>query len=376
MSLFVRTGHLYELCVRKRCFLQDFLRSSLFPAVQHCIQRLTLRWGIADMDPIIGEGLPQYLPLFPALRSLKLRGLLGKHIPAPLRQQPLTLDSLCIEGWVCHSRPHDPRVLCDLLRCFDSIGELQLEDICKWLPTDGDTLSHDVHSRVSALVLRDSTCQHPVCDMLLAASAVERPLRRLDMRALSAMDARGGTDLLESFSHTIEDFKCTIFAGVGGASPSAPPFDFSTLPRLRTLTLALEIPLSRARRARSFAGGEDLARASPWYRALTSLRTLRTRQPAASLKLLTVQLAPSRQLNDKLETGVAFVDALRRSDAGVRMLETALLDLVEARCVQLVQVGVYAAPPVSGLRDGCRHPCDGFVLEMFPGLRKAGVLRV
>ncbi|EKM58575.1 uncharacterized protein PHACADRAFT_253023 [Phanerochaete carnosa HHB-10118-sp] len=378
VSLFARTGNPYEQRIRKNCFLQDFVRSPLFPTVQSYIQRLTLRWGIADLDPYIGADLPGYLPLFPALRSLKLRGLLGRRIPAPPLQHPPVLDSLCIEGWVCHARSHDPRVLFDVLSCFDSIGELQLEDLCQWLPADGLELGENEHPRVSSLVLRDSTCQHPVCDILESAIAHEKPLRRLDLRALSSTDARGGVDLLESFSRTIEDFQCAISSTgdtVSSQADASPPFDFSQLPLLRTLTVAVALPLSRTR-ARSVGGGEDLDKAAPWDRAIASLDTLRARaRPSGALKLLRLQLAPARALADKAQTAASVLEALRRHDASVRALERALLALVEARCVQLVQIGVYTAPPASGLRGACQHRCDEFVLGLFPKLRQAGVLR-
>jgi len=378
VSLFARTGNPYEQQTRKNCFLQDFVQSPLFPTVQRYIQRLTVRWGIADLDPYIGADLPHYLPFFPALHSLKLRGLLGQRIPALQRQNPLVLDSLTIEGWVCHARPHDPMVLCDLLRCFDLIGELQLEDICRWLSLSNLILTPDELPRVSSLVLRDSTCQHPVCDILESVIAHERPLRRLDVRALSGADAGGGIDLVESFARTIEDFKCTISSAneiVSFQVDTYPTFDFSQLPLLRTLTIAIEVPLSRAR-ARSYAGGEEPYRSSPWRRVISSLNTIRSRPRSSPLKLLSLQLAPTRQLTDKVQTAEATMESLRRNNASVRILEAALLELIEERCVQLVQVGVYTAPPASGLRGACQHSCDDFVLTLFPRLRQAGVLRV
>lgn len=378
VSLYARTGNSFERRVRKNCFLQDFLVSPLFPTVQCYIQRLTLRWGIADLDPYIGADLSEYLASFPALRSLKLRGLLGRHISAPSHPNVPALDSLSIEGWVCHARAHDPKGLCDLLRCFASIGELYLEDLCHWLPADDLEVTTDDHPPVSSLVLRDSTCPHPVCDILESAIAHEKPLRRLDVRALSSTDTRGGIDLLESFARTIEDFKCTVTSGsdtVSSTGDVPPAFDFSALPHLRTLTVAVEVPLSRTR-ARSLAGGEDLDKSAPWARLVASLHTLAARPRSSSLKLLHLQLAPARALTDKAQTVDALQEALRRNDASMRALEDALLALVRERGVQLVQVALCAAPPASGLRGACVQRCDDFVLGLFPRLRQTGVLRV
>ncbi|GJE89943.1 hypothetical protein PsYK624_060570 [Phanerochaete sordida] len=375
VSLFARTGNPHEQRVRMNCFLQDFLQSVLFPTVQRYIQKLTLRWSVADLDPYIGADLPGFLPSFPALRALKLRGLLGRPIPLPPPRPLCRLDSLALEGWVCHGRAHDPRAFLGLLRCFSAIGELHLEDLAQWLPADGLDLTGE-YPAVSSLVLCDSACPHPICDMLEAAEAHARPLRRLDVRALGGTDARGGEGLLVSFARSIEDLKCTVAAGgEAAASVTLPPFDFAPLAHLRTLTVAAEVPLSRVR-ARSLAGGANADKGAPWARLTGALETLHARPREAPLKLLRVQLAPARALADKAQTGAALCEALKRSAAGVRALEEVLLRLVRGRCVQLVQVGVYAAPAASGLREGCRHPCEEFVLELFPRLRQAGVLRV
>ncbi|GJE99920.1 hypothetical protein PsYK624_161950 [Phanerochaete sordida] len=378
VSLFARTEHPHEQWILKRCFLQDFVRSPVFLVVKTYIQRLTVRWGITHIHPYIGADLPQHLLFFPALRSLKLRGLLGKRIPAPPPSMPIILDSLSVEGWVCHGRPHDSRVLCDLLRCFRSVGKLHLEDIKEWLPVSDYSTPQDIHPRVSSLVFRDSTCPRAICDALQAAVARERPLRQLDMRALSFANASDGIELMKAFAHTIEDLKCTMPSTNATASiyPVIPPFDFSTLRHLQSLTLAIELPLSRARRAHSLAGGEDLARASPLARAISSLDTLRTRARTGPLTLLDVQLVPNRQLTDKTQTGDALLDVLRRDDASVRAFEAEVLGLVNEGCVRLVRLGVYSAPPASGLGEGCRHACEEELVTMFPALRRLGIFIV
>ncbi|GJE89935.1 F-box protein [Phanerochaete sordida] len=384
VSLFARTGNPHEQRVRKNCFLQDFLESALFPTVQCHIQKLTLRWGIADLDPYIGADLPGFLASFPALRALKLRGLLGRALPAPSSapapppRPRRALDTLALEGWVCHGRAHDPRAFLGLLRAFSALGELHLEDLAQWAPADDCDPAGEDYPAVSALVLRDSACPHPVCGVLEAAEAHARPLRRLDVRALGGGDARG-EGLLVSFARSIEDLKCTVAAGPDAAAAATlPPYDFAPLAHLRTLTVAAEVPLTRVR-ARSLAGADadaDADKGAPWARLAGALRTLHARARGAPLKLLHVQLAPARALADKAQTGAALCEALRRGGAGVRALEDVLLGLVGERCVQLVQVGVYAAPAASGLGEGCREPCGEFVVGLFPRLRQAGVLRV
>ena len=124
------------------CFMQDFMQSDIFRTVQSYVQKLALKWGKAQGNPI-GTDILEYISVFPALRQLSLQGLVSKRCIAPSEQlahikYPRTLDTLEIIGrraslQVLQDSPtsrrtiQDPRAFCDILSLFGSIRTLRLE---------------------------------------------------------------------------------------------------------------------------------------------------------------------------------------------------------------------------------------------------------
>ncbi|EKM48698.1 uncharacterized protein PHACADRAFT_202507, partial [Phanerochaete carnosa HHB-10118-sp] len=118
-------------------FLQDFVQEPIFTHRQYA-KKLTLRWGCGKNSRIdFANVLPRYLPMFPGLLVLELRGVLYKRPEQPIIQQ-FRLQSLTIDGewyrWRRHEE-YDPRALCDLLVLFPELKELELIRV-EWAPGD------------------------------------------------------------------------------------------------------------------------------------------------------------------------------------------------------------------------------------------------
>ena len=119
-------------------FLQDFVQEPIFEELKkrQCVKKLALRWSREGSKSEIDFKtiLPHYLPLFPGLLSLELRGVLYKR-PTMRQMQRFNLQSLTIDGHLYHyhsQRYHDQRALCDLLCLFPSLKELKLTDMYTW----------------------------------------------------------------------------------------------------------------------------------------------------------------------------------------------------------------------------------------------------
>ena len=81
-------------------FLQDFVQEPIFKEVQkrQCVKQLTLRWSRNGSSPEIDYEsiLPQYLPQFPGLIFLQLRGIIHKRPTQRIAQRFGNIRSLHI----------------------------------------------------------------------------------------------------------------------------------------------------------------------------------------------------------------------------------------------------------------------------------------
>ncbi|GJE89848.1 hypothetical protein PsYK624_059580 [Phanerochaete sordida] len=117
-----------------RYFLDEFIREPFFAEVRHkqLVKSLTLRWGKEESTSEIdlGGALQRYLPLFPGVRALDLRGRLWQRAPHPPVRR-FQLRALKIAGRVSRDGSNT-FAFSDLLALFPELEELKLADNSGW----------------------------------------------------------------------------------------------------------------------------------------------------------------------------------------------------------------------------------------------------
>ena len=118
-------------------YVEDLLGDPFFSSIQHIVRRLTLRWaGRPGLASDIEFDFVDFLPSFPALSSLTLRGKVGKRLTASHShlKGSLRLDELVINGIIRrHFQDHSFNALCDLLSTFGSLKSLVLRNLWQWV---------------------------------------------------------------------------------------------------------------------------------------------------------------------------------------------------------------------------------------------------
>ena len=102
-------------------YVQDLLQDPFF-SVQHIVQHLTLKWGCQSGNDIEFDFV-DFMPSFPALSSLTLKGTLYTRLPASYSHAKgsLALDKLIVTGILRSSKNdmlphHRVEAFCDMRR--------------------------------------------------------------------------------------------------------------------------------------------------------------------------------------------------------------------------------------------------------------------
>lgn len=151
-------------------FLQNLVHWDVFPQIQHSVKSLKLRWGASESGSI-GLDFAQFLPLFPALRTLELNGWLGGalYFPSTTAGPSIPfLSKLLVRGHAPHPRQHDPRALCSVLSTFGVVEEVELENmpLPKWSFVDEERLKGWRMPCIITLTLKSSIPSASLCSIL------------------------------------------------------------------------------------------------------------------------------------------------------------------------------------------------------------------
>lgn len=163
-------------------FLQTLVHSGIFPQIQHSVKSLKLRWGASESGSI-GLDFAQFLPLFPALRTLELNGWLGGalYFPSTTTGPSIPfLSKLLVRGHAPHPRQHDPRALCSVLSTFGVVEEVELENmpLPKWSLVDEERLKGWRMPCIITLTLKSSVPSASLCSIFKGVVASSNDLLR------------------------------------------------------------------------------------------------------------------------------------------------------------------------------------------------------
>ncbi|GJE89846.1 hypothetical protein PsYK624_059560 [Phanerochaete sordida] len=418
-------------------FLQDFAQEPVFARLMQdgCVKSLTLRWSSADTWSEVDFGiiLPEYLPLFPGLLALRLRGVLYKRPYQPIAQRFGGVRSLTVDGhsYNYHSwRRHDPRALCDLLCLFPTLQELTLNDVNDWarpypptFPADHPVMQgpqaqntdvqmvlnfHGGLQRALQLFLlptqgwgngafnvggggadgsdeeeRDGTYDGAPEDLPMIRSVVMEQsdcppvlaslLQRADVKTVSVTDRYDlNLRMVRACAATVEHVRYTLSYQRVIAMSQPLSVDLSLLHALRSLTLIITF----------FAGREHgIDVEAPWRNVATVLHAVRRRPRDAPMLDIGLELELPGSLsvarcqhldeNDIVAICRKFVSDLPLTKA----IDKDLGQLIDDGKAAMVRVSL-AVPACRGCAQKPRTSVNSFLVDAFPVLHRKGHLHL
>ncbi|GJE89847.1 hypothetical protein PsYK624_059570 [Phanerochaete sordida] len=355
-------------------FLQDFAQEPVFAKLvqDSCVKSLTLRWSRAEAwsEVDFGTILPEYLPLFPGLRALRLRGVLYKRPDQPITQR-FSLRSLAIDGHLYnyHShKSHNPRALCDLLCLFPTLQVLTLHELRDWARRG---LQDDIYDGGPLPTIRSVVVQKSTCPPVLF-----RFLQSTDIRAADVSDNYTGEfQIVEACAATVEHVrgKLSYQLFVDSLHEPVSNIDLSPLIALRRLMLRVVFP------AEPEPEEDEMDLGSLWRTLAEVLAAARRRSTGAPALDIELELELDEYPVDRTAIGPGAISKTRRALTCnlpfVKYAEEELGKLIDGGIVGSVTVLMIA----HGLRRSAREPhsCLNHLLrDAFPTVHKKGCLHL
>lgn len=195
-------------------YVDEFIRSDIFPMVRQAVQYLTLQVARDCGEVSITPEFLDYPSQFPALQQLTLYGNLSQRIP-PIIRDPASIPSLsCLQIYSTRSEVRQPfsvPALCDVLYLFRaSLRRLALRiAVCAERDVPANWDEWPAFPELHTLILRETQIR-PALHKLCETSPFLRHARRVDLIDGPGADAQRKVAFVASVAPDIQHLSCRI----------------------------------------------------------------------------------------------------------------------------------------------------------------------